>query len=87
MAVRSFADVMSKATGAIDAASVMNAFSTMASPVPFAMGGGTTFQCGTKPVAIAPNICATQVLQGKLDKQGNGSNFKVLETADLTKLG
>jgi hypothetical protein len=27
------------------------------------------------------------VLQGKLDKQGAGSNFKVLETADLTKIG
>jgi hypothetical protein len=51
------------------------------------MGGGTTFQCGTKPVAIAPNICASAVLQGKLDKQGAGSNFKVLETADLTKIG
>jgi branched-chain amino acid transport system substrate-binding protein len=87
MVIRSFADAMSKATGDIDAASVMSTFSSMASPVPFAMGGGTTFQCGTKPVAIAPNICGSQVLQGKLDKQGNGSNFKVLETADLTKLG
>jgi branched-chain amino acid transport system substrate-binding protein len=87
MVIRSFADAMSKATGDIDAASVMSTFSAMASPVSFAMGGGTTFQCGTKPVVIAPNICATQVLEGKLDKQGSGSNFKVLETANLTKLG
>jgi branched-chain amino acid transport system substrate-binding protein len=65
----------------------MSTFSAMASPVAFPMGGGTTFQCGTKPVAIAPNICASAVLQGKLDKQGAGSNFKVLETADLTKIG
>jgi len=87
MAVRSFADAMAKATGAVDAASVMSTFSSMTAPVAFAMGGGTTFQCGTKPVAIAPNICATEVLQGKLDKEGSGSNFKVLETANLTKLG
>jgi branched-chain amino acid transport system substrate-binding protein len=87
MAIRSFADAMDKATGAIDAGSVMSTFSAMASPVAFPMVGGTTFQCGTKPVAIAPNICASAVLQGKLDKQGAGSNFKVLETADLTKIG
>jgi branched-chain amino acid transport system substrate-binding protein len=87
MAVRSFADAMSKATGDISAASVLSTFSAMPSPVAFPMGGGTTFQCGTKPVAIAPNICASQVLQGKLDKQGSGSNFKVLDTANLTKLG
>jgi branched-chain amino acid transport system substrate-binding protein len=65
----------------------MSAFSSMSAPIAFPMGGGTTFQCGTKPVAIAPNICASQVLAGKLNKQGAGSNFKVLETADLTKLG
>jgi branched-chain amino acid transport system substrate-binding protein len=87
MAVRSFADAMSKATGDINAASVLSTFSAMPSPVAFPMGGGTTFQCGTKPVAIAPNICASTVLQGKLDKQGNGSNFKVLETSDLTQIG
>ena len=87
MAIRSFAGVMSKATGDINAASVMSAFSSMSAPIAFPMGGGTTFQCGTKPVAIAPNICASQVLAGKLNKQGAGSNFKVLETADLTKLG
>jgi branched-chain amino acid transport system substrate-binding protein len=87
MAIRSFADAMAKATGAIDAASVTSTFSAMPSPIPFVMGGGTTFQCGSKPVAVAPNICAPDVLQGKLDKQGNGSNFKVLQTSDLTKVG
>ena len=86
MAIRSFADAMSNATADIDAALVASTFSAMPSPVVFPMGGGTTFQCGTKPVAIAPNICASEVLQGKLDKEGSGSNFKVLETADLTKL-
>jgi branched-chain amino acid transport system substrate-binding protein len=87
MAVRSFADAMTDATGAIDAASVMSTLAAMPSPVAFPMGGGTTFQCGTKPVSIAPNICASAVLQGKLDKQGSGSNFKVLETSDLTTVG
>jgi branched-chain amino acid transport system substrate-binding protein len=87
MVVRAFADVMAKSTGEITAASVMSAFSSMASPVPFQMGGGTTFQCGTKPVAFLPNVCASQILEGPLDAQGNSSSFQILDTLDLMKLG
>jgi branched-chain amino acid transport system substrate-binding protein len=87
MVVRAFADVMAKATGEITAASVTGAFSTMSSAIPFQMGGGTTFQCGTKPVAFLPNVCASQILQGPLDAQGNSSSFQVLDTLNLMKLG
>lgn len=87
MVVRAFADVMAKATGEITAATVTKAFSTMSSPVPFQMGGGTTFQCGTKPVAFLPNVCASQILQGPLDAQGNSTSFQVLDTLNLMKLG
>ena len=87
MVVRALADVMANSTGDITAASVTSAFSSMPSPVAFQMGGDTTFQCGTKPVPIAPNICAGKILKGSVDAQGNGSNFQVLDTSDLTKLG
>jgi branched-chain amino acid transport system substrate-binding protein len=87
MVIRAFADVLAKATGAITAASVTSAFSSMPSPIPFQMGGGTTFQCGTKPVAFLPNVCASQILEGPLDAQGNSSGFQVLDTLDLMKLG
>jgi branched-chain amino acid transport system substrate-binding protein len=87
MVIRAFADVMDSTTGDITAASVTSAFSSMQSPIPFQMGGGTTFQCGTKPVPIAPNICASKILEGSVDAQGNGSNFQVLDTSGLTKLG
>jgi branched-chain amino acid transport system substrate-binding protein len=87
MVVRAFADVMGHTTGDITPAVVMSTFSSMPSPVPFQLGGGTTFQCGTKPVSFVPNVCAAKVLQGVLDAQGNSSNFQVLDTSDLTKLG
>ncbi|HEX4863759.1 MAG TPA: ABC transporter substrate-binding protein [Acidimicrobiales bacterium] len=87
MVVRAFADVMGQTTGDITPAIVTSTFSSMPSPVAFQMGGGTTFQCGTKPVSFVPNVCAAKVLQGVLDAQGNSSNFQVLDTSDLTKLG
>lgn len=87
MVVRAFADVMSKSSGDITPANVTSAFSSMPAPVPFQLGGGTTFQCGTKPVSFLPNVCASQILEGPLDAQGNSSTFQVLDTLDLMKLG
>jgi branched-chain amino acid transport system substrate-binding protein len=68
------------------AAGITGALSAMTKPVKVPLGGGITFQCGTKPVAITPNICGGQALVADLDKDGNGSNYKLLDTAELTKL-
>jgi branched-chain amino acid transport system substrate-binding protein len=85
--IQAFSRVMGQTSGDITPATVLSTFSTMSVPVEFPMSGGTTFQCGTKPVAITPNICASEILTGTLDEEGNGTDFKVLDTADLTKLG
>jgi branched-chain amino acid transport system substrate-binding protein len=73
-------------TGEVTPASVTNALNTM-KPVPMVMGGGIEMQCGAKKVAITPNVCSTEALTANLDKSGNASGYKTLETGDITKLG
>lgn len=87
MVVQAFAKVMDDVTGDITPAIVASTFSAMPAALEFPFSGGTSFQCGTAPVAIAPNICTSAILSGKLDEKGNGSDFEVLDTSDLTKLG
>jgi branched-chain amino acid transport system substrate-binding protein len=74
-------------TGDLTAASVTAALSTMSKPADVPLGGGVTFQCGTKPVAITPNICAAKSLAGTLDKDGRGHDFSIQDTSSITKLG
>ncbi len=85
--VISFVRALSGVTTAVDAPSISSALSAMPAPVPLAMGGGVTFQCGTKPVSYAPNICTTQILESTLDEQGKGQNYKVVDVAQFIQLG
>ena len=66
------------ATAAVDAPTVMTALSSMPSPVKQPLGAGITFQCGSKPVALTPNACTSQVLKSTLDAAGKGSDFQVV---------
>jgi len=84
--VLAFQRVMQGVTADITAATVTDTFSHMSKAVPLPLGAGITFQCGTKPVAITPNICASSILTAELDEHGQGHNFKTLDTADITKL-
>lgn len=82
-----FARALEGYTGDVSAASVTQALSTMGKPVDLPLGGGITFQCGTKPVAITPNICAAKSLVGTLHKDGKATGYKTIDTSALTKLG
>jgi len=85
--VMGFVRALEGVTAAVDAPSITTALSTMPAPVKLPLGGGLTFQCGSKPVAFAPNICAANVLQGKLDKSGVAQDFKVADVQKYLTLG
>ncbi len=73
-----FVRALTGVTDAVDAASVTAALSAMPEPVPLPLGGGITFQCGTAPVAFAPNICSTNVVQWTYGEGGERSDFGLL---------
>jgi branched-chain amino acid transport system substrate-binding protein len=85
--VVSFVRALNGVTAAVDAPSISSALAAMPAAVPLAMGGGVTFQCGTKPVSYAPNICTTQILQSTLDEKGKGHDYKVVDVAQFIQLG
>jgi len=80
-----FVRALTGATAAVDAPSVMAALSAAPKPIALPFGGGLTYQCGAKLVAILPAVCTTEILAGKLDAGGNGLGaYKVVDVT--TKL-
>ncbi|MCU1346627.1 MAG: putative branched-chain amino acid transport system [Acidimicrobiia bacterium] len=57
-------------------------------PTPVPLGGGVTFQCTGKQIAITPAVCSTGALQATLNQAGQpDGGFKPLDVVDLLKLG
>jgi branched-chain amino acid transport system substrate-binding protein len=81
-AVLGFARAMSGLTGDVTPDSVEAAFAAMdATPMPLA--DGITYQCNGEQVALAPNVCSTDVLSTTLDASGNPTTYDILPGADL----
>jgi branched-chain amino acid transport system substrate-binding protein len=72
---------------AVDAPTVSQALSTMPAPAALPMGGGITFQCGAKLVALTPNACSSNVLTTALDAQGNDSTYSLTDVTPYMTLG
>ncbi len=51
------------------------------------LGGGITFDCSSKPIALIPNICSAQLQVGTVNADGTVSNTKQLDPAPLFKTG
>ena len=77
-----FVRALTGATAAVDAPSIMTALSSMPSPVPLPLGAGITFQCGSKPVALTPNVCTSQVLVDPR-RRGQGHDYEVVDVSQL----
>jgi branched-chain amino acid transport system substrate-binding protein len=84
--VLGFTKSMTGLTGDITSASITAAFAAM-QPVALPLGGGIMLQCNGKQVTIAPNTCSSEVLSATYDANGLPTNYSVLQTSDLTKLG
>ncbi|MCW2622526.1 MAG: putative branched-chain amino acid transporter, amino acid-binding protein [Frankiales bacterium] len=57
--------------------------SAPATPMP--LGGGATFQCNGKAVAIAPAVCTAAGFTGTSNKDGELSNFQKFEDSSIYK--
>jgi branched-chain amino acid transport system substrate-binding protein len=85
--VLAFVRALTGVTTAVDAASIASAMSAMPKPVDLPMGGGITFQCGSKPVKFVPNVCSANVLAGTLDAQNRTQNLAMLDVSKYQSLG
>jgi branched-chain amino acid transport system substrate-binding protein len=81
--VLSFVNALTGVTTAVDATSIQSALSAMPKPVPLALGGGITFQCGSKPFAIIPNVCSSTILVGTLKADGTVTKYEVVDTKSV----
>jgi branched-chain amino acid transport system substrate-binding protein len=79
-----FQRALQGSTNAVDAASVHAALSAMPS-ADLPLGGGITFQCGAKPVALLPAVCTGELLIGSMKADGTPTSLKVVDTAPYIK--
>jgi hypothetical protein len=54
---------------------------------PYPLGGGATYQCNGQALTLSPNICSTAGFIADSSSDGTLSNFKVLNTDGIYKLG
>jgi len=85
-AVVGFVKAMSGLTGEVTPQAIVAAFRSMRE-TPLPLGGGITFKCDGKQVTIAPALCSTKVLEATLDANGQPTSTKLIDTADLFKIG
>ena len=85
-AVLGLARALTGMQGEVTRATVTAYLSAMPAPQPVPLGASATFQCGTHPVAIAPNICARDALIGKAEESGSVTDVKAVDVSALLKL-
>ncbi len=81
MAILALQRTLNGMQGAIDRTTVAARLSAMQEPQVLPLFGGATFQCGTKPVAIAPNICSAAALVGTANEDGTISDAKTVDVS------
>jgi branched-chain amino acid transport system substrate-binding protein len=86
IAVKAFADGLEGVTGDLTPATINATLQNMKTPLKVPMGGGITWQCGTKPYNILPDVCSYQTLTADLAENGSASNFQLVDSRELTKL-
>ncbi|WP_406274301.1 ABC transporter substrate-binding protein [Nocardia sp. NBC_00881] len=84
-AVLGFARAMTGFQGEATRQNITAYLGAMPSPQPMPLGAGITFQCGSKVVAIAPNICAKEGLLGTAEEDGTVVDIKAVDVTGLLK--
>ena len=69
--------------GEITRETIAARLSAMPEPLPLPLGAGVTFQCGTKPIPITPNICTKEGLVGKSEEDGTIVDLKPIDVGYL----
>jgi branched-chain amino acid transport system substrate-binding protein len=68
-------------TGEISRETIIDRLNTMSEPVVIPMMNGKTFQCGTKPMPITPNVCSGGILSAALKSDGDIGEVNSLDVA------
>lgn len=77
---------LSGMSGDITRESIVKRLNAQPEPVESPLAAGLTFQCGTKPMAVTPNVCSGGIIAGTSDKDGNVSDVKTYDVAPLFKM-
>jgi branched-chain amino acid transport system substrate-binding protein len=77
----SFVNGLQDFTGDPTAAAILETFQTGTGAV--FLGGGITYECGSKPIPILPNICSAQLQIGVVNGDGSVSDLKEIDAAAL----
>lgn len=72
--------------GDITRASVAARLGAMPEPKPLPLAAGDTFQCGSKPIAVVPNICTSSALLGTAKEDGTLVDVKPIDTTAIFKM-
>ncbi|MFW0785786.1 ABC transporter substrate-binding protein [Gordonia sp. CPCC 206044] len=86
MSVLAFQRALDGMPGEVNRKTVAARLNAMPEPVKTPLYGDASFQCGTKPISIAPNICQASALAGELKEDGTISNTETLDLAPLFKM-
>jgi branched-chain amino acid transport system substrate-binding protein len=81
--VVSFADAMTMGNLASVDVKGVNSAMTAAKNVPLALGGGTTFSCGSKPVPLLPSVCSGGINIATLDASGATASSAIVDVSPL----
>ncbi|QHN34045.1 ABC transporter substrate-binding protein [Gordonia pseudamarae] len=78
-----FQRALSGMQGDVTRKSIIDRLNAQPEPAEIPISAGLKFQCGSKPVVVAPNICTGGVLVGTAGKDGTFSDIKPYEVAEL----
>ncbi|WP_169823282.1 ABC transporter substrate-binding protein [Aldersonia kunmingensis] len=83
IAIVSLARALSGLEGELNRSTVNARLAAMPEPAPLPLASSATFQCGTKPIVVAPNICSSEGLLGTVDEDGTVRDVKPVNVAPL----
>ncbi|WP_109530512.1 MULTISPECIES: ABC transporter substrate-binding protein [Nocardia] len=72
--------------GDITRETVVARLNAMPEPKPLPLAAGDTFQCGSKPIAVVPNICTASALLGRAEEDGTLVDVKAIDTTPIFKM-
>ncbi|MBH0779226.1 ABC transporter substrate-binding protein [Nocardia bovistercoris] len=84
--ILSLQSALNGAPGEITRESTLARLSAMPEPKPLPLSGGGTFQCGSKPIPVVPNICSDGALLGTAKEDGTLVDIKPIDTKGIFSL-
>lgn len=72
--------------GDISRKTIIERLNNQPEEVPIPMMVGKKFRCGSKPMAVTPNVCSSEILTAPMDKDGNTGEVTSIDVAPYFKM-